>query len=984
MHLPMESQRLSSRSVSREELNNLLTKTFGSSYSIEESAEEYLVTLPRDPAEDTSVPLKDILKRLRKDNVDKRSYIPLHLFYSKTSKRAIRHSLDQNDIPKVHRDEVADRIFKHGRKILAILILIDKVKFVLKFIEQAQLQDQKLPLKTKDLCEILGDEDIAKDFYQKQWELLAPEFCLGTLTDPVPGRVALPFLEDKWIGKGHFANVYEIQVDQEHVGKGKGFSGRLVRKELNQVDHKFEHQNLAILNHLKHPNILELLTSYVYIENENKKKYNLVFPLADGGTLEKLFQEERQTTRFTTDESILIALAGLSSAIEHIHNFTDRKLDLALIGCHHDFRPRNVLISGRTLVLADFGLSHFKDATTTSETPFRPAGDDYDPPESGNLAGEQTTMVRRSGEVWSFGCLLAETATWMESGPKGIEEFENQRKFAVTTAGTSIYSYFHRGSGKPNIKVHDWLDELLIKKPESIKQLIQLIRDMLSVLENERPKSYTVTLRLRIISLLKIAEDIEGLFERLLKRDEVSDILLEFTRFQAWAHIIGDIKGPSRTTETSNSLASQNFQSTLQHLFALREHLNSMLSTTSTRWYAGCRILIHFVDNLIDGLDGDQQESLRIQFMNLLLSSDDQTLQDQLQRTTEGGPYDKAIRMRIALTHATQLFNDHQSTGVEDRRIESKSIKTEKDFGQHKLGSIRTNQGMEPVLVEWRKYGRDDSSRSIIQELLLRVKRLTDILSLEKPDEFCSLPCRGFFHNESLRSFGVVYGFPSSVKNQTKPAKPTTLQKLIYKTLKSKCEQPRLEDKFQLAITLATAILEFHIIGWLHKNLSSESVVFFPTKGLSAGTIKEPYIIGLNHSRPNDPLAFTEGIPDLTKEYQHPQYRIDQRRYRPEYDYYSLGLVLLEIGLWETLESMKRNSWDQLSAKELSKDILASRVPLLMQHMGTPYHDAVVACMSGQGGLDSSFGEEQQDPKTLHSNFEKCVIRRLREWRGPQ
>lgn len=128
-------------------------------------------------------------------------------------------------------------------------------------------------------------------------------------------------------------------------------------------------ENLSILNHLSHPNILELLTSYTH-----DKKHNLVFPLAEGGTLADLLKTEPESTSFNSDETLLIALAGLSSGIEHVHSFVERRIDLSLIGCHHDLRPKNILVSKNIFILADFGLSRFKNSSENSKTAFKASG----------------------------------------------------------------------------------------------------------------------------------------------------------------------------------------------------------------------------------------------------------------------------------------------------------------------------------------------------------------------------------------------------------------------------------------------------------------------------------------------------------------------------------------------------------------------------------------------------------------------------------
>jgi serine/threonine protein kinase len=112
------------------------------------------------------------------------------------------------------------------------------------------------------------------------------------------------------------------------------------------------------LNELKHPNIIELLSSYTY-----RGKHNFLFPLAQGDLAEFLTSNERPP-QFQPDRAFYTALRELSSAIGKVHHYTSARLKLDLIGCHHDLRPQNILVGGSTFLLADFGLSAFTKSTT--------------------------------------------------------------------------------------------------------------------------------------------------------------------------------------------------------------------------------------------------------------------------------------------------------------------------------------------------------------------------------------------------------------------------------------------------------------------------------------------------------------------------------------------------------------------------------------------------------------------------------------------
>ncbi|KAF4634737.1 hypothetical protein G7Y89_g3361 [Cudoniella acicularis] len=81
--------------------------------------------------------------------------------------------------------------------------------------------------------------------------------------------------------------------------------------------------------------------------------------------------------------------------------------------------------------------------------------------------------------------------------------------------------------------------------------------------------------------------------------------------------------------------------------------------------------------------------------------------------------------------------------------------------------------------------------------------------------------------------------------------------------------------------------------------------------------------------------------------YHHPEYTRDAmrrgNRFRLEFDYYSLGLVLLKIGLWNRITSVRASL-----GTELKEKILAKWVPLLGYCVGIAYQNAVAACLKGE------------------------------------
>jgi hypothetical protein len=212
------------------------------------------------------------------------------------------------------------------------------------------------------------------------------------------------------------------------------------------------------------------------------------------------------------------------------------------------------------------------------------------------------------------------------------------------------------------------------------------------------------------------------------------------------------------------------------------------------------------------------------------------------------------------------------------------------------------------------------------------------------------LEWKGYYHDPSDFHFGVVYELPRLAKDTD----PRNLLQVIHDT-KSRTDQPSLTAKFKLASTLVLHVFSFHTGRWLHKNICAFNIIFFPNAfDTLAESFSSPYFIGLNHSRRNDENAFSN-LAGPEAEYQHPVYLRNARKfsddpqnpvrhYRQEFDYYSVGLVLLEIALWQPLKRITAKI--DGSPEKVQKELLGSQIPLVKAYMGDRYGEAVKYCLS--------------------------------------
>jgi hypothetical protein len=109
--------------------------------------------------------------------------------------------------------------------------------------------------------------------------------------------------------------------------------------------------------------------------------------------------------------------------------------------------------------------------------------------------------------------------------------------------------------------------------------------------------------------------------------------------------------------------------------------------------------------------------------------------------------------------------------------------------------------------------------------------------------------------------------------------------------------------------------------------------------------------------------------------YQHPKYRSDTRGYRPEYDYYSLGVILMEIGFWKPFNEIA-GFGHTYGAEHDTK--FKERIPYLRQYMGRDYCEAIMACINGNFGPPQA--EDNRSSNKIFVDFETKVLSRLNKY----
>ena len=150
-------------------------------------------------------------------------------------------------------------------------------------------------------------------------------------------------------------------------------------------------------------------------------------------------------------------------------------------------------------------------------------------------------------------------------------------------------------------------------------------------------------------------------------------------------------------------------------------------------------------------------------------------------------------------------------------------------------------------------------------------------------------------------------------------APPVSLHDLLSLDEYRSEEPPEVDVRFELVNSLAKALHEMHCTGWLHRNITSSNIYFLKTKhgsGIESLDLEKPYVAGFIAARSF--IHWSSSVWDTEAQvHMHPGYLLhrnwtefkehgdigDKRFYMPRHDYYSMGLVFLEIGMWRSLHS---------------------------------------------------------------------------------
>ncbi|KAI0547663.1 hypothetical protein F4679DRAFT_586334 [Xylaria curta] len=285
---------------------------------------------------------------------------------------------------------------------------------------------------------------------------------------------------------------------------------------------------------------------------------------------------------------------------------------------------------------------------------------------------------------------------------------------------------------------------------------------------------------------------------------------------------------------------------------------------------------------------------------------------------------------------------------------------------------LHTNDTVEgSAIAEVKEYGPYINPAEL-PGLAARVALLADLLGTPKSTGFRALKC---FHweNRTLEHKFVLYfevpeGYALGDNNYQ------TLHSVIRTA--TSATRPSMDSRMAIALGISKAIQKWHSVGWVHQGINSHNILFFRSKITGELDYHHPFLHGFDFARPNFDRSIGFAMDDIAfNVYRHPSRQGTVRQgHRKIHDLYSLGVVLLEIGLWQTAKSMLNllKQYEPCEIKELLQSSCSGR---LAHYAGVSFQSAVASCLSSEFGVEV----DNEKGSGLGRAFELKVIEMIRK-----
>jgi hypothetical protein len=379
-------------------------------------------------------------------------------------------------------------------------------------------------------------------------------------------------------------------------------------------------------------------------------------------------------------------------------------------------------------------------------------------------------------------------------------------------------------------------------------------------------------------------------------------------------------------------------------------------------------LLRDLIQDLYDIFPPPTKDSVAEHVLNALLASLDRSKLQSLTEESSGNPTLRGL----AFLKSMILQMEARNIVLKDGRVwERRTLLT--DVGENderKRRSVGKFRG-EPVLIEW-KYVNNSAELTYKDMVRERIENLARLLKAKhKPEELQTLECLGVVKQLGTGNNEIYYGIIF--------ATPLEIQCSLHDILSNKPEELALGDWFTIAKQFVKTVLFLHLAGWVHKAIRSDNLLFFDKSDYS-----NLRLVGFEYSRQATSAQQTEGVADDLEFnlYRHPEVQggsvptTAKISYSPKHDIYSVGVVLLELGLKESMLNLLKTANSQPSYDHSGTAfmgfLIEQQVPKLGTVMGKTYMNVTMQC------LDGSLLNEQE--RSLQESVYLKVFRPLEQY----
>lgn len=267
------------------------------------------------------------------------------------------------------------------------------------------------------------------------------------------------------------------------------------------------------------------------------------------------------------------------------------------------------------------------------------------------------------------------------------------------------------------------------------------------------------------------------------------------------------------------------------------------------------------------------------------------------------------------------------------------------------------NEPTVPVLVEFSPISLEMQNSLLLpsdERLHQLCETLDRLLDHTRVSHLGLLKFVGYVVDMTYSRYGFIYQLPlvffPLLTQPSEKLTPKPLASLFYSGHdREEASIPNLEDRFRLAYDVVLSVLHLRSQNVVHGNMNSNNILVFPGYQFSRGEISSSSDADIRHLYLASLAQFDGGDKNAPSEalssriYRHPD--DSQRISDPSawaYDMYSVGLILLEIGLWTPLSRLWKMKYNLSTFKSRIENVYVGK---LGSKCGSAFLQAAQLCL---------------------------------------